>query len=141
MSSTIASTHTNPNEEYEHKVKLGNTIMAILDSWKLSGEEILHVLALPTKIKVRHLGQFRKDKPLPDTSEVNARICHIIGITKALQTSYPTNPHMAQFWLNKASKRFNNQTPVHVITSGGLEGLIDIRKHLDCTYDWFSDNN
>jgi hypothetical protein len=140
MSSTLSSTQTN-NDEYLNKVKLGNTIMAILDSWKLSGDEILNVLALPKKIKVRHLGQFRKDNPLPDTAEVNNRISHIIGITKALQTSYPTNPHMAQFWLNKASKRFNNQTPVHVIISGGLEGLIDIRKHLDCTYDWFSDDN
>jgi len=129
------------NTEQTHKVKLGNSIMAILDSWKLSGDEILNVLALPEKIKVRHLGQFRKDNPLPDTPEVNNRISHIIGITKALQTSYPTNPSMAQFWLNKESKRFNNKTPINIIINGGLEGLVDIRKHLDCTYDWFSDKN
>lgn len=140
MSSTVSSALPN-NDEYTHRVKLGNTIMAILDSWKLSGNEILNVLALPKNIKVRHLGQFRKENPLPDTAEVNNRIDHIIGITKALQTSYPTNPNMAQFWLNKENKQFKNQTPIQIITNGGLEGLIDIRKHLDCSYDWFSDNN
>jgi hypothetical protein len=127
------------SEDETKLVKLGTTILAILDNWKLSGDEILQVLALPDNIKVRHLGQYRKDRALPDLPEVNERVKHIIGITNALQTSYPTNPHMAKFWLNQTSKRFKNQTPLQVITSRGLNGLIDIRKHLDCSYDWFND--
>ncbi|MFK5894027.1 MAG: DUF2384 domain-containing protein [Pseudomonadota bacterium] len=137
------SSNTSPTDNTQHlqKIELAMAIMATLDNWKLSGDEILNVLALPKKVKVRHLGQFRKENPLPDTPEVNERIRHIIGITKALRTSYPMNPHMAKFWLNQKTKRFNNQTPLQVITANGLEGLVDIRKHLDCTYDWFSDNN
>ncbi len=128
-------------QENVHEIKFGTTIMSILDTWMLSGEEIISVLALPKTVKVRHLGRYRKDTALPDTEQVKERIKHIIGITQALRTSYPTNPHMAKFWLNKPAKRFKNQTPIQVITSGGLEGLVDIRKHLDCTYDWFNDTD
>jgi hypothetical protein len=127
-----------PNSEV-NAIARGTSILAILDNWKLSGDEILQVLALPNDIKVRHLGQYRKDRALPDLPAVNERVKHIIGITKALQTSYPTNPHMAKFWLNQASKRFKNQTPLQVITTQDLDGLITIRKHLDCSYDWFND--
>ena len=138
-SSTAAESSTG-NIEHSQKIELAMAIMTTLDNWKLSGEEILNVLALPDKIKVRHLGQFRKEHALPDTPEVNERIRHIIGISKALRTSYPMNPQMATFWLNQKTKRFKNQTPIQVITTSGLQGLVDIRKHLDCTYDWFSDN-
>ncbi len=125
----------------EKMVNLAANIMYVLDSWKLSGEEIIDILALPDSIKVRHLSQFRRDKAFPDLPEVNERIRHIIGITDALQTSYPTSPHMATFWLHNKSKRFKGKSPVQIIINRGLDGLIDIRKHLDCTYDWFSDDN
>ncbi|MFK5984476.1 MAG: DUF2384 domain-containing protein [Pseudomonadota bacterium] len=136
---TIDVSTQNSEQKTAQQIRLGTSIMAILDNWKLSGEEILSVLSLPDNIKVRHLGQYRKDRALPDTEQVNKRVGHIIGITEALHTSYPTNPHMAQFWLNKKTKRFKDKTPLEVITTGGLEGLIDIRKHLDCSYDWFND--
>jgi len=116
-------------------------IMAILDNWSLSGDQILNVLALPSKIKVRHLGQFRKDTLLPDTDEVNERVRHILGITEALKTSYPTNQHMAKFWLNNKSRHYRGKAPIEIIKTQGLEGLIEIRKHLDCSYDWFNDAN
>ena len=138
MNDATASDNKYSNNDAQ-KIQLGTSILAILDTWKLTGDEILQVLALPDNVKIRHLGQYRKDRALPDTPEVNERVKHIIGITKALQTSYPTNPHMAKFWLNQTSKRFKNQTPLQVITSQGLNGLVDIRKHLDCSYDWFND--
>lgn len=133
----------NPSQlSHEEQMRnLSSNIMFILDSWKLSGEQIISLLALPDTVKVRHLSQFRRNTPFPDLPQVNERIHHIIGIMDALNTSYPTSPHMANFWLHNKSKRFKGKSPVQVITSRGLDGLIDIRRHLDCTYDWFSDNH
>ena len=128
-------------EKLHHAVNMGTNVMSILDSWKLSGDEILKVLSLPSHVKVRHLGQFRKDKPLPNTPEVIERVRHILGIATALRTSYPTNPHMGVFWLNNKTRRFNNQKPIHLIATGNLESIVDVRKHLDCSYDWYSDEN
>jgi len=128
-------------EQLAKAIEMTTNVMSILDSWKLSGEEILKVLSLPENVKVRHLGQFRQNKPLPDTPLVVERIRHVLGIANALRTSYPTNPHMGTFWLNNKTRRFNNQKPIDLIATGELESIVDVRKHLDCAYDWFTDEN
>ena len=122
-------------------VYLANNVMNILDSWKLSGEDILKVLALPKSIKIRHLGQFRKDTALPDLPEVTERTRHILGIANALRTSYPTNPNMGTFWLNQKTHKFQNQKPIALIATGILDNIVIVRKHLDCSYDWYTDDN
>jgi hypothetical protein len=126
---------------YEEKITLSQNVMRILDDWQLDGEHILSILALPKDIKVRHLSQFRKSRAFPDTPEVNERLRHLEGIMQALSTSYPTNPRMSLFWMTKTSKKFKNRSPVQVLVEDDLEGLISIRKHLDCSYDWFGDKN
>lgn len=115
--------------------------MHIFDDWKLNGEQILTIMSLPKDIKVRHLSRFRQSAVFPDTPEVTERFRHVIGIMDALATSYPTNPRMSLFWMARKSKRFQNRTPIQVIVEDDLEGLITIRKHLDCSYDWFGDTN
>lgn len=125
----------------DHNIEIAKAVMHTLDDWKLDGEHILSILALPEKIKVRHLSQFRNSTAFPDTDEVNERLRHILGIVDALSTSYPTNPRMSLFWMTRTSKKFQNRTPTQVIVEDGLEGLITIRKHLDCSYDWFGDGN
>lgn len=125
----------------DHNIELTQAVMHVLDDWKLGGDHILSVMALPEKIKVRHLSQYRNSLAFPDTPEVNERLRHVLGIIDALATSYPTNPRMSLFWMTRSSKKFQNRTPVQVIIEDDLEGLITIRKHLDCSYDWFGDTN
>lgn len=125
----------------DNNIELTQAVMHALDDWKLDGEHILSVMALPGDIKVRHLAQFRKSRAFPDTPEVNERLRHVLGIIDALSTSYPTNPRMSLFWMTRSSKKFDDRTPIQVIVEDDLEGLITIRKHLDCSYDWFGDSN
>lgn len=125
----------------DHNIEVTRSVMHALDEWKLSGEHILSVMALPEKVKVRHLSQFRNSSAFPDTPEVNERLRHVLGIIDALATSYPTNASMSLFWMMRSSKKFQNRAPIQVIIEGGLDGLITIRKHLDCSYDWFGDTN
>jgi hypothetical protein len=98
-------------------------------------------MALPNKVKVRHLSQYSNSQAFPDTPEVNERLRHVLGIIDALSTSYPTNPQMSLFWMTRTSKKFKNRSPLQVLIEDDLEGLISIRKHLDCSYDWFGDSN
>ncbi|MCK5696993.1 MAG: DUF2384 domain-containing protein [Gammaproteobacteria bacterium] len=124
-----------------HNIEMTHAIMHALDDWKLDGEHILSILALPKTVKVRHLSQYRHTTLFPDIPEVNERVRHLEGILNALATSYPTNPRMSLFWMTRSSKKFQNRSPLQVIIDDNLEGLITIRKHLDCSYDWFGDTN
>jgi hypothetical protein len=125
----------------DHNIELTQAVMHTLDDWKLSGDQILTVMALPDNVKIRHLSQFRNSIAFPETPEVTERLRHLLGIIDALSTSYPTNPRMSLFWMTRSSKKFQNRTPLQVILDENLDGLITIRKHLDCSYDWFGDKN
>ena len=121
------------------QVALTVRIMEILDSWGMSSAEIISLIALPDKTPTRALRRYRENTAFPISPELEERISHIIGITEALRTSYPHNPHMGKMWMRQRSKKLNNQIPVQIVIEKGLEGVIEVRKHLDCSYDWHSD--
>lgn len=139
--SSESATESTEISEPDHNIKVTNAVMHILDEWQLDGEHILAIMAFPKNVKVRHLSQYRHDTPFPDTPEVQERLRHILGIIDALSTSYPTNPKMSLFWMTRSSKKFKNRSPIQVMVEDDLEGIIQIRKHLDCSYDWFGDSN
>ncbi len=110
--------------------------MEILDGWGMSSIEIISLLALPDKTPTRALRRYRENTPFPITPELIERLEHIIGITEALRTSYPHNPQMGKIWIRQQSKKLQNKIPLQIIVENGLNGIIEIRKHLDCSYDW-----
>jgi hypothetical protein len=122
----------------EERVALARAIMAILDKWGLSAAEQVKILNLPEKTPTRMLRRFRDDTPFPDTEEVNERLEHIIGIADALRTSYPHNPSMGLIWMKQRNKRFQRRAPVMVMVEDGMDGIISVRSHLDCAFDWFN---
>lgn len=122
----------------EERVALARAIMAILDKWGLSAADQVQLLNLPDKTPTRMLRRYRDDTPLPDTAEVNERLEHIIGIADALRTSYPHNPSMGLIWMKQRNKRFNRRAPVRVMVEDGMDGIISVRSHLDCAFDWFN---
>ena len=121
---------------YEDRVKLARVIMNILDSWGVSSEGKIFLLSLPDGTRTRSLHRYYNDTPLPDEPQVVERIDHILGIAKALRTTYPTNPKMGHFWLNTRNNRFKNQTPLSHMLDDGVSGMKSVRVHLDCAYDW-----
>lgn len=123
----------------DEQIVLTVRTMEILDSWGLSSKEIISLIALPEKTPTRALRRYRDNTAFPVSQELEERIAHIIGITDALRTSYPHNPHMGKMWMRQKSKKLNNQIPLQIIVDGGLDGIVEIRKHLDCSYDWHSD--
>ena len=132
------SDSTDQNGSLEERAALARGIMSILDKWGLSATEQVKLLNLPEKIPTRMLRRFRDDTPFPDIKEVNERLEHIIGIADALRTSYPHNPSMGLIWMKQKNKRFQRRAPVSVMVEDGLDGIIAVRSHLDCAFDWFN---
>ncbi len=87
-------------------------------------------------MRVRKLERYRQDESFPDTEIVNQHLEHLVGIADALRTSYPRNTEMCALWLHKPHKRFENQEPLAVMLNKGLQGLIQVRSQLDCSFAW-----
>jgi hypothetical protein len=124
------------NMSHDECVSLTRTIMSILDGWGLNGAAIMDVLAIPQGVPVRALRRYRENTPFPDESAIYERVEHIIGIADALRTTYPHNPPMGILWLQQKNKRFADRAPLQLIVENGLKGLLEVRQHLDCSYDW-----
>ena len=124
----------------EDQLALTQAVMGILDGWDLSAEAQLLILNLPKGTPSRTLRKFREHTPFPDDQAVMQRLEQIIGIADALRTSYPHNPAMGAMWLQQRNNRFADRAPLSVMVEGGMEGLLAVRMHLDCSYDWHLDN-
>lgn len=123
----------------EKMITITKSIIAYLDEWKLSPEQMISILGLPEKTKKRNIEQFRsRDKAFPQTEEVLTRIEHISAIADALRTTYPFSVQMRHLWLYKPHRRFRQKRPIEVIYNDGIDGLMRVRVELDCTYGWVS---
>jgi len=120
--------------------ELAKAVTSILSNWGISASDQLVLLAMPEEVRSRHMQKFRQGEPLPNLKAVLDRVDHIIGIAEALRTTFPQNAHMAKFWLQQPHRRFDNETPMKCIMEDGLEGLLRVRCHLDCAYDWQQDD-
>ena len=121
----------------EDRNSLTKAIMNILDTWGMQAAEQVAILDLPEKTPKRMLRRYRDDTPFPDTPEVMRRLEHIIGIADALRTTYPHNPQMGSIWMRRSNDRVQNKSPLQLIYDEGLDGILKIRTHLDCSFDWF----
>lgn len=120
----------------EDRVTITRAIIGLLDSWGVSAAHQVGLLALPNGTRPGAIRQFRQSTPFPEDAGVMERIEHLIGIADALRTSYPRNAHMGSIWMNKVNHRFDNRTPLAAMLEDGLAGIIAVRTHLDCAYDW-----
>lgn len=124
------------NMTADEQILFTKDIMTILDGWGMSAADIVFILALPEKTPTRALRRYRENTAFPFTADVDERLEHILGITDALRTSYPHNPNMASMWIRQKNTKLNNERPLEIIIEQGLQGLVKIRQHVDCSYDW-----
>ena len=122
-------------EEMRH---ITQGVIAYLDSWKLSGEQILAILGLTDSVKKRHLQGFRMgDKTFPVSDDLMIRIDHIVGISDALRTTFPFSDKMRLMWLRKPHRRFQKSTPLSIIMDDDtVNGLLRVRREVDCSYGY-----
>lgn len=120
----------------QNQIDLTRNIMRVLDEWKLAGKDIIKLLNLPSKVRLRNLDRYRDGEAFPISEETSERIEHIIGIADALRTSFPRNAHMGIIWMHTPHRRFQNQPPLTILSEQGLKGLRMVRSELDCAFSW-----
>ncbi len=119
----------------QDKSSITINIMQILENWKLSDAEQLHLLN-QDEIKSRHLYQYRKgDKVFEFDADFINRSKMILGIHDALGTTYPTNKDYGPIWLRRAQKKFKGKQPIELMLSG-TAGMKRVWYFLDCTQSW-----
>ena len=120
----------------EQKLLRTQKIMAAVDEWRLTGEQILVLLDMPENVRTRHLQKFRKDTPFPDDEKVNCRVAFLLGIIDALRTSYPRNVQMGARWMVTPHVRLQNRCPLQAMLEDGEQGVVAVLSELDCAYAW-----
>lgn len=118
------------------RVALSRTIVELLDHWGVSGSDQVTLLGLPPDTKARALRRYYENTPLPNSPDINERIDHLLGIADALRTSNPCSRTADVIWLHSINHRFENRMPIDAMIQDGLGGLLAVRTHLDCAYDW-----
>ncbi|OGI51796.1 MAG: hypothetical protein A3A87_02755 [Candidatus Muproteobacteria bacterium RIFCSPLOWO2_01_FULL_60_18] len=121
----------------EDRIALTRAVVGLLDSWGVGAAGQIALLALPAGTRPGAVRQFRQNTAFPESEQVMERIEHLIGIADALRTSYPRNAHMGNIWMNRTNHRFDDRTPLAAMLEDGLGGIIAVRTHLDCAYDWY----
>jgi hypothetical protein len=121
---------------HDDRVALSRQIVQLLDRWRVEGADQVALLGLPSETAPRVLRRYHENTPLPNAPEINERIDHLLGIADALRTSNPCSATADVIWLHSVNHRFDQRTPIDAMIRDGLAGLLAVRTHLDCAYDW-----
>jgi hypothetical protein len=124
----------------QDRADLSRIIIDILENWEVRPADQINLLGLPSTTRPRHMKRYGEDLCLPEDPDVWQRVEHLVGIAEALRTSYPRNPAMGGVWLNRRNYRFDDRSPLAAMLEDGMEGMMAVRVHLDCAYDWFMDD-
>jgi len=124
---------------HDEQVCLTQRVIAVLDEWRLNSADKIFLLALPDDTRTRSIQKYQQGAPLPFDETVYAHVDHLLGIGHSLRLANPRNTQAASLWLHRPHRRFGDRTPMAVMLAEGLTGIIDIRKEIDCSFDWFSD--
>jgi len=124
---------------HDQQVSLTQRVIAVLDEWRINSGEKVSLLALPEKTRTRSIQKYQQGTPLPFDDAVRAHVDHLLGIGRSLRLANPRNAAAGGLWLHRPHRRFDDRTPMAVMLAGGLTGIIDVRKEIDCSFDWFSD--
>lgn len=120
----------------EDRIDLARAVVAILDEWKIDAGDQLSILGFPEGTPSRKLRRYRDEEPLPDDAKILERVEHVISIADALRTTYPTSRNMRSIWMHRPIRRLRHRKPVHIMVEDGLDGIVRVRSHLDCSYMW-----
>jgi len=125
---------------HDEQINLTLRVIAILDDWRITSADKILLLALPEKTRTRSIQKYQQgDTPLPFDDTVRVHVDHLLGIGLSLRLANPRNAVAGSLWLHRPHRRFDDRTPMAVMLTDGLTGIIDIRKEIDCSFDWFSD--
>ncbi|MGB1110020.1 MAG: MbcA/ParS/Xre antitoxin family protein [Gammaproteobacteria bacterium] len=120
----------------DQQMSLTREVMSLLFGWGLSGSEIVVILGLPEGSRARIVRRLGEDQALPVDDTVQTHVTHLMGIGDALRTTHPRSPQMRDRWMRQPCRQFRGKSPVQVMVEEELNGLLRVRRHLDCAFGW-----
>ncbi len=114
---------------------LAGVLMDMFEQWGLSSENQLALMGYPKGTAGRELRRLRQGSPFPQDADQLHRAEQLLAIQDCLRTAYPRSGSMAEYWLNQPNRHFKKRSPLAVMLDG-VDGLREVRVHLDCTQNW-----
>jgi hypothetical protein len=128
-----------PDLSHQQQIDLTILVITLLEDWQVSNADKIILLALPASTRTRAMQRYLLGTPLPFNEKMLERIEHLIGIASSLRLANPRNSQAGALWMHRHLSRLQGRTPLDIMLDDGLSGIITVRKHLDCSYDWHSD--
>jgi len=116
---------------HEERQDLSRTIFRILDNWGIDAKDQISLLGLPADTRSRSLAKYTRGTPLPEEQETHWRISKLLTIQTCLDTAFPHNVAMANYWVTTENTSLNNRTPLQVMLERGIEGIDAVVSQLD----------
>ncbi len=117
--------------------QVSQPIIALLDRWQLSAEQMKAILSLPKQFRSRSFSQIRAgNKSLPDDDAVLRRSLSLLQIDAALETAFPFNSNYSSVWIRTPHRRFSRQTPLDLMMAEGEKGIVRVLCDVDCSISW-----
>lgn len=123
----------------DEQAALASMMLSLLDHWGVGDKDKINLLGLPVETKPRSLQRFHTGTPLPADEQVATRVEHLLGISQSLSLANPLNERAGIMWLYRRNRRLNGATPMATMLNEGLDGITRVRIQLDCSYDWYLD--
>lgn len=123
--------------QHDERQSLTRETMRILNDWRVPAELQAILLGLPEDTRPRALNRYSSGEALfSDNEETLRRLACIFGIQQALNSAFPHNPDMANYWATSSNIYFGNRTPLDIMVAHGLEGMQNILDHLNGEQGW-----
>jgi uncharacterized protein (DUF2384 family) len=99
----------------------------IMDLWGISNEHARIIIGSPSSST---FFVWKRGDSARLSSDTLRRIGYVAGIYKALQIIY-SDPGLADSWVNRPNRHFNNQTPLQRMVAGDVTDLAAVMSYLD----------
>ncbi|MBN4079539.1 DUF2384 domain-containing protein [Beggiatoa alba] len=124
---------------HDEQVSLTLRVITVLADWQLTSADKICLLALPDNTRTRSIQKYQQGVPLPFDNTVREHVDHLLGIEDSLRLANPRNSQAGSLWIRRPLPRLQGRTPLAIMLEDGLAGIIAVRKHLDCSFDWYTD--
>jgi hypothetical protein len=115
----------------EQRVALAEMITRMFELWNLGWKDQLLILGLSEKSRTT-LTRYRKGQPMARRKNLIARCTNLLSIHESLRLLFPQNRELVYSWPSIPNSNFGNRSPIDVMKTEGFDGILLVKRYLDC---------
>ncbi len=128
--SQLFSAVNNNMSNLNHSPSLLSEALQILDKWRIEHSAQLQLLDLPD-MHPRMLKRIRRgDGKVEEDHSLLQRIRSIFEIHNTLQTMFPHNGSMADYWVTTPNLHLQERSPLEIMLAQGHDGMQTVADQL-----------